>query len=129
MRRRDLFALAGTLVGTLAARSILAQPRLANARAAVVIGVNKAGGLPTLSAAASGARTVANWLRSEGFEVKLFVDDKGPVKANHLFEAIAELVDRGTLDQLIVYFSGHGFLMHIPSIGCFLGPLKIQTRQ
>jgi hypothetical protein len=110
VRRRDLFALAGTLVGTLAARSILAQPRLANARAAVVIGVNKAGGLPTLSAAASGARTVANWLRSEGFEVKLFVDDKGPVKANHLFEAIAELVDRGTLDQLIVYFSGHGFL-------------------
>jgi caspase domain-containing protein len=109
MRRRDLLASGVALAGTVAARSVLAQPP-APVRAAVVIGVNKAGTLPVLSGAASGARTVAHWLGSEGFEVKLFVDDARPVKANDLFDAISDLVGRGTLDQLVVYFSGHGYL-------------------
>ena len=109
MRRRDLLAGGVALAGTLAARSVLAQTQ-APVRAAVVIGVNKAGTLPVLSAAASGARTIADWLNNEGFEVRLFADDTGPVRASDLFDAISGLVDRGTLDQLVVYFSGHGYL-------------------
>jgi len=99
MRRRDLLASGVAPASTLAARSVLARTQ-ALVRAAVVIGMNKAGTLPMLSAAASGARTTADWLRNEGFEVRLFADDAGPVKPNDLFDAISALVDRGTLDQL-----------------------------
>jgi Caspase domain len=108
MRRRDFLILGASLAGTLAARPGFTQPNLV--RAAVVIGVDKAGNLPALSAAASGARTVAGWLASEGFEVKQFIDDSDPVRVTPIVDAVEELVNRGTLDQLVVYFSGHGFL-------------------
>lgn len=107
MRRRDF------LIGGAAATSwLLSSGALANKGncAAVVIGVNKAGNLPTLGAAVSGAQSVAQWLKGANFEVKLFVDEHVPVKASALFDSINELVQRGTLDQLVVYFSGHGFL-------------------
>lgn len=111
MRRREFLATGFASAGLLAAWPVLAQGRGALQRAAVVIGVNKSGNLPILSAAASGARTVANWLRIEGFEVKLLVDDDdGLVTVNKIFRTIDLLVDRGTLDQLVIYFSGHGFL-------------------
>lgn len=110
MRRRDFLAMGVTMAGTFAARTVLGQPAGPRVRAAVVIGVDKAGNLPVLRAAASGARMVASWLAAEGFEVRLFVDDGKPVKADEIFDAIADLVGRGTLDQLVVYFSGHGFL-------------------
>jgi uncharacterized caspase-like protein len=76
----------------------------------VVIGVNKPQGLPALSAAVSGARLISDWLRFQGFEVKLFTDDQQPVQSSQLTQAITDLVNRGTLDQLLIYFSGHGFL-------------------
>lgn len=110
MKRRDFLAMGVTMTGALAARAVLAQGEISRVRAAVVIGVDKAGHLPRLNGASSGARMVAGWLQSEGFEVKLLVDTVNPVKAEDIFEAIAALVDRGTLDQLVVYFSGHGFI-------------------
>ena len=108
MRRRDFLVLGASLAGTLAARPGLAQQKLV--RAAVVIGVDKAGNLPVLSAAASGARGMAEWLASEGFEVKPFIDDAGEVRVTPIVDAVQELIDRGTLDQLVIYFAGHGFL-------------------
>ena len=110
MRRRDFLAMGVTMTGAFAARAVLAQDESSRVRAAVVIGVDRAGHLPKLNGATSGARMVAGWLQSEGFEVKLFVDTVNPVKAEEIFDAIAALVDRGTLDQLVVYFSGHGFI-------------------
>lgn len=107
MRRRDVLVLGASLAGTLAVRPGLAQ-RLV--RAAVVIGVDKAGNLPALSAAVSGARAMADWLASEGFEVKTFTDDAGEVRVTPIVDAMQDLVNRGTLDQLVVYFAGHGFL-------------------
>jgi hypothetical protein len=98
------------MAGTLAVKSVLAQPATPLTRAAVVIGVDKSGNLPVLSAAKSGARMFAGWLRSEGFEVKLFVDDGQAVRVSDIFDAISEFVRRGTLDQLVIYFSGHGFI-------------------
>jgi len=74
----------------------------------VVIGVNKTGNLPVLQAAVSGAKSVAAWLTDEGFDVTLIVDDTQPVNASAIKQAVTALVDRGTLTQLIVYFSGHG---------------------
>lgn len=80
------------------------------AKAAIVIGVDNAGSMPALNAAASGARRFAAWLRKEGFRVKQFVDTKKPVTVSDLYQAIHELVDPPVLDQLVIYFSGHGFL-------------------
>ncbi|MCK4830064.1 caspase family protein, partial [bacterium] len=79
-------------------------------RAAIVIGVNKTGKLPVLRSAASGAKRFGDWLAGEGFYVHVFVDDQNSVKARPIFEKIMRLVEKGTLDQLVVYFSGHGFL-------------------
>jgi hypothetical protein len=107
MRRRDV--LAGGLVWgqLLAARRVLAQPA-ASTRGAVVIGVNKTGNLPVLRAAVSGARSIAQWLTTEGFEVKLITDEVTPVTGVALRAAVTEFVNRGTLTQLVIYFSGHG---------------------
>jgi hypothetical protein len=109
MKRRD-FVAASTAV---AAASILHGVRTESAslkRAAVVIGVDKAGDLPTLRAARAGAASVAQWLSTEGFETHTLVDDAKPVKVNDVFETVAGLVRRGTLDQLLIYFAGHGFI-------------------
>src|SRR5208283_1187286 len=102
-------------IGGLALAQLTASRKLSaqclttpNARAAVVIGVNKTGNLPVLRAAASGAKSVADWLCAEGFEVKLIVDENGPVTGDAIRRAVFDLVGRGTLSQLIVYFSGHG---------------------
>jgi len=108
MRRRDVL-LGGLAWAQLAgSRNVLAQSPVPSTRAAVVIGVNKTGDLPVLRAAVSGATAIANWLISEGFEVKLIVDKDGPVSAAAIKREVTELVNRGTLTQLVIYFSGHG---------------------
>jgi Caspase domain len=108
MRRREF------ILGAISSAALAVRPARGQttplARAAVLIGVNKAGNLPVLRAASSGAHAMATWLNGEGFEVKLFVDDTNPVRVSDVFDAIDELVSRGTLDPLVVYFSGHGFL-------------------
>ena len=80
-------------------------------RAAVVIGVDAVGGgLPRLQAAASGAEEVAEWLRRSDYQVTLFTDRDQPVERSQVFGAVAGLVDTGTVERLVVYFAGHGFL-------------------
>lgn len=108
MRRRDFLAMG--IAMTIAARTGIGRGAPSKASAAVVIGVDKPGNLPALRGAAAGARSVAEWLGGEGFEIRAFVDDGAPVTANSIYTAIADLVNRGTLDQLVVYFAGHGFI-------------------
>lgn len=106
------------LTGLISASAILSRYGLGqqSKRAAVVIGVDKCRNLVKLNAAASGARKFAAWLESEGFEVNRFIDgvdgqgDPIKVKVNSIFESIEELIAKGTFEQLVVYFSGHGFL-------------------
>lgn len=106
MRRRSLVLLAAS-VAAFRSHSQPAPPQ----RAAVVIGVDRAGDLRPLRAAAGGARKVAAWLRREGFDpVVELVDDPGPVTAAQVFAAVRTLVDRGTVKQLVIYFAGHGFI-------------------
>lgn len=109
MKRRDFLATSVAAATALVMRALRGQPAALN-RAAVVIGVDKPGGLPKLKAAGSGAKSVSAWLASQGFETKLMVDTSQAVKASDVFDTIAELVRRGTLDQLVVYFAGHGFI-------------------
>jgi hypothetical protein len=90
MRRRHFLAGSVSAAGALG-RLAHGQPAK---RAAVVIGVDRVGDLPRLNAAASGARTVADWLTAEGFEVKRFTDGQQPVRVGDIKAAIRELIDR-----------------------------------
>ncbi len=81
------------------------------ARAAVLIGANRTGHLPALQDAAAGARRMAQWALAQGMaphRVRVFTDEAGPIDVAAIRRAIRELVDSGALEQLIVYFAGHG---------------------
>ena len=112
MKRRSFLATSVAVAVCSLSRSVVAQSNTRPPRGAVVIGVDRPHNLPPLSAAASGAKKVADWLKnSEGFEVKLLADFEKPVLASEIYAAVDDFVMRGTLEQLIVYFSGHGFLL------------------
>lgn len=109
MRRREFLAAGICGVSAIVARPLIALPTHSN-RGAIVIGVGNVDGLPRLKGAASGAQKMATWLAGEHFDVKLFTDTAGPVKANDLFAEVKRFINRGTLDQLVIYFAGHGFI-------------------
>ena len=78
-------------------------------RAAVILGVGRTGNLPALQAVASSAKAMANWVVSQGFmEPKVLTDETQPVSIRAVTETIKAFVDLGTIEQLVVYFSGHG---------------------
>lgn len=80
-------------------------------RAAILIGVNKTGKLPQLLDAAKGARRMEAWALEQGLArdaVRLFTDEAGPLDVGVIKRAIRELVDSVSVDQLLVYFAGHG---------------------
>ncbi len=80
-------------------------------RAAVLIGVDKTGGLPQLHDAARGARRMEAWALDQGLErddVLVFTDEAGPLEVKRIKKAIAGLVDKAVYGQLLVYFAGHG---------------------
>ena len=80
-------------------------------RAAVIIGVNQVkSGLPKLTAAASGAREVADWLGRNRYEVDLITDESDPVERSAIFKAVQKRTDAGNVERLVIYFAGHGFL-------------------
>ena len=78
--------------------------------AAVVIGVNKTGGLDPLKSPARGAEEVAKWLKDDGFEVDLLTDKDGtPVTSQAVKDSIKKFATKPpTHELLVVYFSGHG---------------------
>jgi hypothetical protein len=81
-------------------------------RAVVAIGVKKTGQLPELQAAVQSATNVAQWARQrQGLpakHVKLITDAKGAVSRDRIFDAVEGLVNLGFIEQLVIYFSGHG---------------------
>jgi Caspase domain len=82
-------------------------------RAAVFIGVDRAGNLQPLRDAATGARRMHDWAITQGMadgrHAKLVTDADGRrVRPDAVYDAIKELVDGPGVDQLILYFAGHG---------------------
>ena len=79
-------------------------------RAAILIGVDKTGGLPKLNDAAKGARRMEQWALGQEMDPVIVLTDEGgkPVEARHILKAIKGIVDKGTIEQLFVYFAGHG---------------------
>jgi Caspase domain len=78
-------------------------------RGAVVIGVNTTGGLPVLEASARGAEKFGKWLTEEGFEVVTLTDSVTAVTTGQISRAVEKFVKSGTFQQLVIYFSGHGY--------------------
>jgi len=83
------------------------------ARAGVFIGVDKTGNLQQLKDAAAGARRMYEWALAQGMtdgtHAKLITDERGAtVHSDLIYDAIKELIDGPGVDQLIVYFAGHG---------------------
>lgn len=80
-------------------------------RAVVVIGVSRTGNLQTLKAVHDGVRAMQKWAAGQGIDpdmIKVLSDEDGPVEVAQVKKAINDLVDLTTVQQLIVYFSGHG---------------------
>ena len=79
-------------------------------RAAVLIGVKRTGDLPVLQDATRSARRMEVWAKGQGVQhVAVFTDEDGKkVKISAIKDEISKLARRGTVDQLIVFFAGHG---------------------
>lgn len=80
-------------------------------RAIVLIGVKKTGNLPELQAVWSRVGELAKWAREQGIpkeRVKVLTDESGEVRAHQVSDAIEAIVELATVEQLIVYFAGHG---------------------
>ena len=80
-------------------------------RGAICIGVNQAGSMPALQAAAKGGRDFEAWAKRQGCDTELLVDEAGrKIGVTDVYDAIKARVDTGAYEQLIIYFSGHGIL-------------------
>lgn len=91
-------------------------------RAAVVIGVDRPGGLKPLVGAAKGAADVKKWLKAEGYHVTSFTDAGGKVvERSKIFKAVKGYVDRGTVEKMVIYFAGHGFLNDLSEVWMLSG--------
>ena len=81
-------------------------------RAGVFIGVDKTGGLQRLNDAASGAQRMHAWAVQQGMpdgtHAKLITDAAGKVTPDQIFGAIDAITKGAGVDQLILYFAGHG---------------------
>ncbi|WP_338933191.1 hypothetical protein WEB32_34385 [Streptomyces netropsis] len=82
-------------------------------RAVVLIGARRSGrGLPGLRAVGKSLDAMCDWAIDQGIStghVKVHSDeDDTPALASDVFEAVRTYVDRGTVEQLIVYFCDHG---------------------
>ncbi|HBE67813.1 MAG TPA: hypothetical protein DDW52_06660 [Planctomycetaceae bacterium] len=82
-------------------------------RAFVLIGVKKTSTLPELQAVWENVEDMRVWAESQGGSdetIAVITDENGDVGRDDVFDAVAEFCRLGTIDQLIVYFSGHGLV-------------------
>lgn len=79
-------------------------------KCAVVIGVDKAGNLPVLSAAAKGATEFAQWAKSQQFDTVLITDETEPVEISHIKKAVSKFINADIYTHILIYFAGHGIL-------------------
>lgn len=79
-------------------------------RAGVFIGVDRVGGgLPVLKDAAAGAERMHAWASRAGIASELVTDHGDKVTVDRVYDAVQRAIGTSGLDQLIVYFAGHGY--------------------
>lgn len=79
-------------------------------RAAVLIGIENIPGMTPLPGAVRGARDMAAWATKQGWDsVQVFTDAAGQfVSHQTVFRHIDSLLRQRSLQQLLLYFAGHG---------------------
>jgi Caspase domain len=81
-------------------------------RAGIFIGVDRTGQLQPLNDAAAGARRMYEWALQQGMEdgtnARLITDQGQKVTPDTVYDAIKAIIDGPGVDQLILYFAGHG---------------------
>jgi hypothetical protein len=82
-------------------------------RAGIFIGVDKSGDLQKLNDAAAGAKRMHEWALEQGMadrtHAKLITDAGGQkVQPDQITDAVHKVCSGAGVDQLIVYFAGHG---------------------
>ncbi|MFN8706361.1 MAG: hypothetical protein ACK50J_06740, partial [Planctomyces sp.] len=80
-------------------------------RAIVLIGVQNARSLPVLQAVLAGVAGMEEWANSQGIpteRIRRVTDESADVTPKRIKDAIIELLQPGDLEQLIIYFAGHG---------------------
>jgi hypothetical protein len=82
-------------------------------RAGVFIGVDRTGQLQTLNDAAAGAERMHQWALGQGMSDRthaILLTDRGGKKVtpDMIFDAIKSVIEGPGVDQLLVYFAGHG---------------------
>lgn len=82
-------------------------------RAGIFVGVDRTGNLQELHDAAAGARRMYDWAVAQGIakpsHAKLITDEGGQkVGPDLIADAIKAILDGPGVDQLILYFAGHG---------------------
>lgn len=81
-------------------------------RAAVLIGVQQAPELPELNAVWEGVELMRDWAEKQAFQDVEVIWDKekgSKVTGEQIFSTVSKICDK-KIDQLIIYFSGHGIL-------------------
>lgn len=105
-----------------------ANAQAAVTSAAVVIGVDRTGGLAPLGGAAAGADAMKAWLEADGYEVSRITDENGgSVSLAQVHAAVRGFVVRGTVDKLVIYFAGHGYLNGTSEIWLLSGAPDLPT--
>ncbi len=80
-------------------------------RAIVLIGIQEARNLPQLHAVWRGVDAMKEWALTQGIAPELIcpiTDEDGDVAPHNIEKEIEQLTLRGDLDQLVIYYSGHG---------------------
>ncbi|MBS3997712.1 MAG: caspase family protein [Hydrogenophaga sp.] len=82
------------------------------AKALIAIGVGNTSGdsFPKLKGAVGDAKAFHAWGKAQGFDCKLFVDERKKIRFADVFDALDTFVNQGIYSQIVVYFSGHGIL-------------------
>lgn len=81
-------------------------------KALVAIGVSRAPPLDPLKGAITDAHELAKWATENGYEHVHVLTDKNPrsvVRAADVFNCCKDLIALGDIEQLVIYFSGHGY--------------------
>lgn len=82
-------------------------------RAIVLIGVQKTEGLDELKAVKDAVLAMRDWTVLQKFDrdlVKTITDEGGKVRIRDVEDAVKDIVERGDVEQLIIYYSGHGIV-------------------
>lgn len=80
-------------------------------RAVVCLGVRRSGDLPVLNGVLPAVASVRDWALAQGIppdRVLTLTDEHAPLSPQPIKDAIRRLVELAVIEQLIVYFAGHG---------------------